>query len=295
MIKPLESLKAINTFLGTALAIVIVGLLSLGGWYGYNTLNAERLEREKKERELEDKQVEIAKLNEDLTARDQRIGKLNGEIDVLNKDIEAKEEEIRQKAAEIRRLDTAIRLLKIDRRVARVDVLSQTGSARQRNLQTEFRFVELDDKGKAIEKPRTFSIEGDLLYVDAWVVKFSDELVEAGDPLRGASIYVFRRLFGETMQPKEGFVLDEVGSQPAAYRTGDDVSDFERQIWTRFWEYANNPTIAKEAGIRAAHGEAPSIKLRPNTSYTVRLRASDGLTIKAESSKSPPKKSSDAM
>ena len=97
------------------------------------------------------------------------------------------------------------------------------------------------------------------------------------------------------MQPKEGFVLDPVGAQPAAYRTGDDVSDFERQIWTRFWEYANNPAIAKEAGIRAAHGEAPSIKLHPNTSYTVRLRASDGLTIKAEPKGSPPKKSGDAM
>ncbi len=292
MVKPIETLNAVNTFLGTGLAIVIVGLLSLGGWYGYSTFNAERWAKIKAEEELEGQKVKIAELNEGLTARDKQIGKLNGEVDVLNEDVKAKAEEIRQKAAEIRRLDTAIRLLKIDRRVARVDVVSQTGSASKGDLRTEFSFVELDDAGKPIEEPRTFSIKGDLIYLDAWVVKYSDKLVEVGDPLRSASVCLFRRIFSEFQQPKDGFPLDKVGVQPAGYRSGDEVSDFEREIWTRFWDYANNPETAKEAGVRAAHGEAPSVKLRPGKRYKIQLRASGGLTIVPEDA--PQKKSDDA-
>ncbi len=286
MSKPVETLNAVSTFLGTSLAIVIVGLLTLGGWYGYRTLNNDRIEREQREQEIENHKAKIAALSKDLTARDEQIGELNGEIDVLNEDIAEKEEEIR-------RLDTAIRLLKVDRRVARVEVLSQTGSAGEGDLATEFSFVEIDGNGKPLEEPRVFSVKGDLIYLDAWVVKFSDELVEVGDPLRAASVCLFRRVFGEAQQPKDGFVLDKDGAQPAAYRSGGDVSDFEREIWTRFWEYANNPETAREAGIRAAHGEAPSIRLQPGKSYKVQLRSSGGLTIVPEDR--PPKKGGDAM
>jgi hypothetical protein len=60
------------------------------------------------------------------------------------------------------------------------------------------------------------------------------------------------------------------------------MNDAEREIWGKFWEYANNPELAGQAGIRAAHGEAPSIKLMPGKSYRVSLRASAGLEIAAE-------------
>jgi hypothetical protein len=107
-------------------------------------------------------------------------------------------------------------------------------------------------------------------------------LVESSDPLRSMSVCLFRRIFGESQQPRDGFVLDAVGSTPAAYRAGGTTTDLENKIWSKFWEYANNPTLAGEVGIRAAHGEAPSIKLMPGKRYRISLRASAGLEIVTE-------------
>ena len=60
------------------------------------------------------------------------------------------------------------------------------------------------------------------------------------------------------------------------------MSAFEERIWSEFWNIANDPRQAEELGIRAAHGEAPSIKVRPGKSYLIHLRASDGLSITPE-------------
>jgi len=46
------------------------------------------------------------------------------------------------------------------------------------------------------------------------VIKYEDRLVESGDPLRSMSICLFRRIFGESQEPRDGFVLDSVGSTP---------------------------------------------------------------------------------
>ena len=192
------------------------------------------------------------------------------------------EEDVAAKAAQIEQLETAVALLKVDHRVAQISVLSQQGSAETGDLTTTFRFVELSEAGEPIEPPRAFTIEGDVVYIDAWVIKFDDEHIELADPLRATSVCLFRRVFGEKQQPSEGFALDAVGSRPAPYRSGRPMSDLERDIWGQFWEYANDPVRAQKAGVRAAHGEAPSIKLVPNLRYRVLLRASGGLTIVAE-------------
>jgi len=278
----LKALNAVNTLLGTVLALVIVGALSVGGWYGYSTYNEERWARQESEKKLEEQTAEIADLGKQVKSGEEKISRLTSDLETSKEQIVSLNKELEQKQKEIQRLDTSLRLMKVDRRVARVDVLSQKGSAKTGDLKTEFSFVELGADGEPIDKPRVFSIEGDVVYFDAWVVKFGDEFVEAGDPLRAASVCLFRRIFGEAQQPRDGFVLDAEGAQPAAYRAGKETSDFEREVWARFWDYANNPETAKEAGVRAAHGEAPSIKLRPGNRYKVQLRASGGLTIVPE-------------
>jgi hypothetical protein len=60
------------------------------------------------------------------------------------------------------------------------------------------------------------------------------------------------------------------------------MSPIEHDIWSNFWQYANNPAKSKQAGLRAAHGEAPSIRLEMGKRYRVELRASAGLSIVAE-------------
>jgi hypothetical protein len=259
---------AMNNLASTVVSLAILAALGFGGWFVVRTYLGEKWEREAMQATLADREKQVQSLNHELDAR-------KAEISSLNLDLEAKRQEIH-------RLDTALKLLKVDHRVAQIDVVSQQGSEKTKDLVTTFSFTELDNSGKPLEKPRVFTIKGDMAYVDALVVKFSDQSVEVGDPLRSTSFCLFRRVFGESQQPKDGFALDRVGAQPAAYRTGREPSDFERDIWSRFWDYANNPDEAQKKGIRAAHGEAPFQKLTPGKRYKVLLRSSGGLSFVPE-------------
>ena len=125
------------------------------------------------------------------------------------------------------------------------------------------------------------------MYIDNWVVKFDDKYVEHAEIERSTSLVLFRRVFGESQTPNEGISLDAVGSRPQAYGTGNEMSDFEKQIWSEFWTIANDESRARELGIRAAHGEAPSMKLQKGKSYRIQLRASDGLSITPDSGPPP--------
>ncbi len=260
----MKILAAINNLAGAMVSLAVLAILGVVGWFVVRT----QLGQWTIEARLAEREAQVQSLQNDLDSSQRQIV-------ALNKDLEAK-------LREIQRLDTALRLLKIDHRVAQIDVISQQGSEKTKDQATTFSFVELGNAGKPIEKPRLFTIQGDMVYVDALVVKFSDETVEVADPLRSTSFCLFRRVFGELQQPKDGFTLDPVGAQPAAYRAGRETSDFEREIWSKFWDYANNPEEAQKKGIRAAHGEAPFQKLVPGKRYKVLLRSSGGLSFVPE-------------
>jgi hypothetical protein len=204
----------------------------------------------------------------------------------LNRELAEKSAEVARLNVENEKLNLAMRLLKVDHRIAQIDVLDQTTEGDRPS--TRFRFVELAGDGSPIGTPKDLTVEGDTVYVDAWVIKYSDELVEKGDPMRSTSVCLFRRIFGEHQEPSQGFPLDAAGSRPAVYSQGNEMSALERDVWANFWEYANNPARAQKSGIRAAHGEAPSVRLQPGKRYRIELRASGGLTIVAEESPDKP-------
>ena len=160
--------------------------------------------------------------------------------------------------------------------------MSQEGSRADGTLKTRFKFVEVDENGEPLGEAREFEIEGEHLYVDAWVVKFSDQLVETGDPLGATSLCLFRRMFGEHQKPSEGFEVDVPFERPGVYGGDEELTSFERDLWDNFWDLANDPEKAKELGVRAAHGEAPSMQLRKNHVYRLTLRASGGLSFETE-------------
>lgn len=261
----LKILSALNTFLGTLLALAVVGGLSAGAWLAYRTYYADKRTLEETARELEESKSEVTRLTGELAERQE-------EIRSLGKDLEAKKREIE-------RLSAAVRFLKVDHRVAQVDVLWQGPSPETGELVTKISFVEVDESGNPIEKPRVFTLEGNVFHLAALVVKFTDKYVEAGDPLRGTSICLFKRVYSDKQAPEKGFELDPAGSRPAAYHTGQQMSEWEQALWTRFWDYSNDAEKAREAGVRAAHGQAVFQEMRPGKRYKVLLRASDGLTI----------------
>lgn len=240
--------------LGTVLALAVVATVGGGLWLGYTTFYSSDLKLRQSEERIKEQQQEIANLKDDVAA----------------------------KARRIERLEIALALLKVDRRVAYVDVLDQQRPPGADRVRTTIRFVEVDEHDEPVTEARTFTIDGDLLYVDYWVIKFDDEAVEQGDPLRATSIALFRRLFGEYQEPSQGFTIDEPGTRPAVYGVGTVSTAFQQELWDNFWHYATDAEKAREAGVRAAHGEAPSTKLVPGKRYKLLLRASGGFTIVPE-------------
>src|SRR5688572_24697518 len=132
------------------------------------------------------------------------------------------------------------------------------------------------------ELERTMTLPGTEVYIDALVVTFDRKLVEAGDGLKGKSMLLFRRAFGDLQKPSEGVPLFRREGElpiPEMAQVDAQPSQFERDLWARFWDYANDPRRAEEMGIRIAQGEAPHVKVVPGQVYKLTLRASGGLEI----------------
>jgi hypothetical protein len=192
---------------------------------------------------------------------------------------------------EKQRLEAYLKILKhIDRR-ARVEVLRQ-GKDDQGNLQTTIRFTEVDDGGKPISVSRELTLPGQEVYFDTLVIKFDDHFIEQDDPVKGGALMVFRRVFSNTMRPEDGFVIDKDGQEPEVY-TGRSAerqaaSEFEKDLWKRFWELANDEKLAKERGVRAIHGDAPYMRLEPDRVYEICLRSTGEVIITPGTRMAPP-------
>jgi len=176
------------------------------------------------------------------------------------------------------RLETYLRLLKQFERRARVEVLSRTDDPKTGPL-TAIRITEIDGEGKPVAAAREMTLPGEEFYFDALIIKFEDHFVEENDPFKGRALMVFRRVFSNTMKPEDGFILDVAGQAPQVYAAAKAPSAFERDLWRRFWELANNEELARKQGIRAIHGDAPFMKLEPGRVYEIHLRATGEVVI----------------
>ncbi|MDA1259236.1 MAG: hypothetical protein O3A20_01295 [Planctomycetota bacterium] len=193
------------------------------------------------------------------------------------------EAEVGRLEGEVARRDLQLQYLRERKRIARVDQVERAPDpASPDGNTTRFRFQELDEAGQPLGPVQNFALHGDLAYFDALVVKFDDRFVEENDLLRGSSLLLFRRIFGEHQRPAEGFQIDTEGQRPNGYANGSQAqADFHRDLWNRFWDYALDPEVARQAGVRAMHGEAPFVKLVPGRAYEIELRLSEGLVVRA--------------
>ena len=179
---------------------------------------------------------------------------------------------------EKQRLEVYLKILKhIDRR-ARVEVLRQVKD-QQGNLQTTIRFTEVDDAGKPINISRELTLSGQEVYFDTLVIKFDDHFIEQGDPVKGGALMVFRRIFSSTMRAEDGFVIDTEGQVPEVYAERRATSEFEKDLWKRFWDLANDEKLARERGVRAIHGDAAYMRLDPDRVYEICLRSTGEVII----------------
>src|SRR2546428_4277831 len=194
------------------------------------------------------------------------------------RELAERDAQIRALTARNQALEAAVRLLRHTERRARLVVLDQAPGP-EGHPRTRVRFTELDSQGDPVGEPREMTLEGDEVYVDTLVVKFEDDFVTAGDALKGKALLLFRRIFSDRRRPAEGEVLDREGQIPQSYAAERAPTAFERELWARFWELANDPGEAKKRGVRALHGEAVSTRLRKDRVYSITLRSTGELTI----------------
>jgi hypothetical protein len=266
----------VNVFFRT---FVLLVLALLAGWW---TLLL-RGKLEASERDLAERTEELAAARNDLEQRRAEIQRLGTELESRAAEIRRLEDVVRVQEREIQALALANRLLKVQHRVGTLEVLAQGAAADSpEHVRTTVRFTELGPDGEPLAPGRELTVEGKRLYVEALVIQFEDAYVEQGDALRGTSLCLLQRLFGEEQKPSSGVPLDSPGQQPAVY--GGDVSGdpVHRALWERFWDYANDPALARELGVRALQGEAPFVEARVGARYRLELRASGGLVLEAE-------------
>ena len=255
-----DTVRTANSAIRTFLLAVLVAGAGFAGWQGYSLYN----EPQKK---LAEKEAELESIQKELTAQRQ-------EVEKLSTDLEAK-------TAELEKTETSLRLLKLRHRIARLRVLDQQPIPDSDRVMTTVEFFEVNSEGIPIsEERKKFEIEGDRVYVECLVAKFEDQYIEAADLDRATAICLFQRIFGEYQEPQEGFELDQVGSSPTSYERGGKMSDFEKRIWKDFWEFAGDPKKAEKIGIRAAHADAPSTKVKKGMTYQLELRSTGEISLR---------------
>jgi hypothetical protein len=283
-----DTISNVNSAMRNLLLLVLIGGAGYGGYKAYDLYNEPQKQLKDKQAALDDLQSKFKLANDDLAARQKEIADLSVQL--------------KKKIAEVDRLEVAMKLLHVQHRLARLTVLEQheipslipaapsTGTevvGSRPNVTTKIEFVDINDQGQPIGKPKTFDIKGDMIYVDYLTVNFEDKYIEKSDLDRATSIALFQRIFGEHQEPAKGFQLDTVGTRPTAYARGTQMSDFEKKIWDDFWLIANDQKRAQELGIDAIQGKAVAIRAQPGKSYEIKLRSTGDITIRPIESKAP--------
>jgi hypothetical protein len=182
-------------------------------------------------------------------------------------------DELEQQRQELR---DYIRRLSASRRVAQIDVIDQRPDQRGRTV-SAIVWHEIGRDG-VLSEPQTVEVVGELMYVEAAVIKFDHDAVGKGDPEKGGSVAVFRRIFGDRQIAALVPNLNQA-SRPAASAGASD-EPIEARLWGLFWQLMADPKLAEQYDVRVAQCEAPAVKLKPGQIWEVTLDAAGGLNLR---------------
>ncbi len=173
--------------------------------------------------------------------------------------------------------EAMIERLNRSERLAHLHVVGQQLDPDGTVADTELLFIELDEGGTEIAR-QEFTVPGDMVFVDAWSVKFHPEDVAEGHPMRGQTLLLLQRIYSDQMAPRHGYALDVPGAIPPAYATGE-AAEFEQRVWEHFWDLATNPKAAEALGVRVAQGEAVYKPVRQGDVYELKVDATGGMSL----------------
>lgn len=192
----------------------------------------------------------------------------------------AAERKIEELQEDKKQLQQIVKRLSDEKRVAEVLVTEQTTV--NGDLQTTLLFVEYAKDGSALP-PKSFSFVGKMAHIDAMVIKFDRGFVEQDDALRGHSVALFTKIYGDRQTPAEAKPIDEPGTIPSVYRGADPrVSKFEMELWRDFWKLAEDPAYRQEKGVRVANGQGLWGPFEADKIYTISIESDGGLNMTSE-------------
>ena len=191
--------------------------------------------------------------------------------------------EVRRLTAQVNELEQQrqelrdyVRRLSASRRVAQIDVLDQRPDQRGRAV-SAIVWHEISRDG-VLSESQTVEVVGELMYVEAAVIKFEHEHVGKGDPEKGGSVAVFRRIFGDRQVAASVPNLN-LASRPVVSGSSSE-EPLEARLWSLFWQLMSDPKLAQQYGVRVAQCEAPAVKIKPGQIWEVTLDAAGGLNLR---------------
>ena len=192
----------------------------------------------------------------------------------------AAERKVEQLQEEKKQLEQIVTRLSDEKRVAEVLVTDQ--QTVNGELHTTLLLVEYAKDGSALP-PKSFSFVGKMAHIDAMVIKFERDFVQENDPLRGHSVALFTKIYGDKQSPDQAAPIDEPGTIPIVYRGADPrVSRFEMELWRDFWKLADDPAYRKEKGVRVANGQGLWGPFEADKLYTISIESDGGLNMTSE-------------
>ena len=194
------------------------------------------------------------------------------------------ERRVRQLELEKQQLQQMVERVTSQRRVAEILL---TGRRMSDGVpQLDLLFVEYSKDGEVAVSVRQFTVQGREVHIDAKVISFDRGFLYENDPLRGSSIALFTRIFGDKTAPERGEAIDPQGAAPEVYRGADPrAAEFEQRLWSDFWRLLEDEKYAKQHGVRIAQGEGKWWPPQEGKLYTLSIAADGGLELKSEAVK----------
>ena len=146
----------------------------------------------------------------------------------------------------------------------------------------EVSFTEVDENDEPVGASKIFTLRGDKFYIDGWVATFEDKYIESADELRGASMFVFKSIYGDSEPPAKAQRLDTDSRDglPGIYKS-DEKTALEQKIWSDFWSVCNDTNLQREMGIRTVGGRTAYIEGIEGKTYQVNIRATGSMGLDA--------------
>lgn len=184
----------------------------------------------------------------------------------------------RARVEEQRVLKQIIARLRADTRIAEVLVTDVQFNPITQQHMTTIKFLEYNSEGLPMW-PKYYTFAGNVIQFQSLVVRFDDDFVMKGDPLRGKSVYLFWKTFLLDGQNTQEYVITPVNEVPEGYKIDGPRNAFEDDLWKHFWDYALKSQKAVTKGIKNAQIEAPGSKFVPGVLYILKIEHDGGIRI----------------